>query len=164
MARKKDSNRKNRSKAKRAKKNVERKSGQAVLLDRLRNSDLFPEKKILVDLSAVQKMSEVILDFAEPLLSMASNDEEIKKSIGLAILIWNLSLLPTEGQSEQLEQFWPSLQADSGDEHVEDARSIVASLLKRKELHFQDHKRAILDYHISDTRDGLHLDVVSTVI
>ena len=41
--------------------------------------------------------------------------------------------------------------------------SIIDMLLERKEKHFSDNKRFILDYHITETDNRVDLDVVSTL-
>ena len=49
-------------------------------------------------------MSEVIIVFAKPLLDAAKGHESKKKAVGLAIVCWNLSLLPKHEQQKEREK------------------------------------------------------------
>ncbi len=50
------------------------------------------------------KMSEVLLDFAAPLLERFEPEIPVKNIITIAIFGWNLSLLPDDKHSEFLDQ------------------------------------------------------------
>jgi hypothetical protein len=89
--------------------------------------------QIVVNPGDTEKMSDVILRFAEPLLDGADGSVE-KNVIRFAIGVWNASLLPPPAQAEAL-------------------KSIVAILPEGD----------IVDYQITQSRDMLHLDVVSTL-
>ncbi|MGD0887160.1 MAG: hypothetical protein ABSA46_20140 [Thermodesulfovibrionales bacterium] len=55
-------------------------------------------------------MSEVIMDYAEPLLNCSSEDEGSKgKAISIAIMCWNLSLLPQDVRKEEKGKILNSL-------------------------------------------------------
>ena len=47
-------------------------------------------------------MSEVILDFAEPFLDECENEASEKVAVAMAILVWNISLLPESDQVREI--------------------------------------------------------------
>ena len=44
-----------------------------------------------------------------------------------------------------------------------DMRSIVDEMIRRKETHFADNKRAITDYQLTMTPSGSHVAVISSL-
>ena len=105
-------------------------------------------------------MSEVIVDFAKPLLDQAEGHESKEKAIGLAIVCWNLYLLPKHQQKEERErvlQMFP-------EESVEVINGIIDSLLQTRTVYFHTFKKFIMDYEVFWRGDNLHLTVASTEI
>ena len=146
-------------KRKRAEKKID--ESKKKLLERARNKagndfELVSKK--------TEKMSEVILDFAEPLLDFSEDSEDQRKSISIAIIAWNLSLLPEGEQKTELANVRNHIEtAPMGNSLSEDEFQIFAFMIDRKEKYFQNYKRMILDYEMVDTPQGLHLNVVSNV-
>lgn len=160
MSRKKDEKRKKLSKAE---KRLKRKSGQAILLDRVSKSDLIPKPNLVLQNYPVQKMSEVIISYAKPMLDAAGSYKNKKSALALAIIFWNLSFLPDQDRKEGIEKLLPNLCPHANDEELQERRDFVSYFIQRKESLFPDNERLILDYEITDTTYGFHLDVVSTV-
>src|SRR5215813_1934593 len=76
-------------------------SGQQILLNRVRASQHFQNTQVLVNPAGTEKMSEVILRFAEPL---KDEDGMVPKALlEIAIIIWNASFTPQEMQRKALE-------------------------------------------------------------
>ncbi len=42
-------------------------------------------------------------------------------------------------------------------------RGIIEELIERKNKHFAEHTRTIMDYQVTETRNGFHLSVASTL-
>ncbi len=129
-------------------------SGQQVLLKRVQASEDLKHTKIIQNPGDAEKMSDVILRFAEPLQDEYGIVEP--DMIRFAILVWNASLLPQEAQNkaiEDLTKLVPSFDRE--------ARQVILStanmLLERKEQYFSDNKRFIMDYHIRETSRRIHL-------
>jgi len=140
---------------------VSQPSGQQTLLRRAQQSDALKNAQIVVNPGNTAKMSDVILRFAEPLLHGADGIVE-KNVIRFAIGVWNASLLPPPAQAEALKSIVAIL--PEGDHNAR--RELVTAmftLLARKQTYFADNSRVILDYQITQSRDMLHLDVVSTL-
>lgn len=146
--------RKNRAKNKRNKTNSSTKP--------LANKLTEPELALLAQPTNQVKMSEVIMDFALPLLERAEKIEHKKKVIALAILAWNASLLPKDEQIDSINQIIRGLSI-SGSEELKYLWQVLTTLIDRKRRFFSDNKRFILNYQISDLPTSFHLSVVSTL-
>jgi len=111
-------------------------------------------------------MSEVITDFAQPLIERVQSDEQYRKAIGIAVLIWNIALESEDRQEKLLSEVIRDLAAETGnDPEVSDYfETLGRTLLLRKRSLYSDNRRAILDYQITEDGDDLHLQVASTII
>ena len=135
-------------------------SGQQVLLQRVRASQHLPNTQVIVNPAGTEKMSEVILRFAEPL-----QDEDglvSKVMIEMAIIIWNASFMPQDMQRKALADIINVLPSDASEARHEMLLA-VHMLLERKRQYFSHNKRLIVDYHITESAHSIHLDVVSTI-
>ena len=112
------------------------------------------------DLKGVRKMSEVILDFAQPLLDKADGTlEGQKKALTVAIIAWNIALMgDIDEQLEKLDEHMGS----EDQQFLDDMSLIASSLVQRKLDFYSDIKRMVMDYDLVDTGDGFHLNVVSS--
>ncbi len=110
------------------------------------------------------KMSTVLEDFVEPFADEVEGLEAYRRLLYLGQVAWNAALRgePERGQmvTEMLSVALPG--ADSGT--LSFGRSIVESLIARKERHFADLRRPILAFDLRDTGDGWHLNVASLVV
>jgi len=106
-----------------------------------------------------QKLSQVILDFARPLLD-ATEDEEFENVIRIATLCWNYSLLLQERQREELQA---QLSRDKEERLLKSFENdnCVKMLLKRKRKLFPDDSRLVVDYKVVEETDHHHLYVMS---
>lgn len=111
-----------------------------------------------------KKMSEVLVDFAGPLLENI-NDESaggFDEAIVFAALCWNLALVSSREQRSHLRE---ALNAMAGS-HLFERRGIEQSiqmLLNRKKALFADYRRLIVDYENTDAGNGSHvLELVAT--
>jgi hypothetical protein len=94
-----------------------------------------------------RKMSDVIVELAQPLIDQAANPEQFRMAISLASLCWNLSLAPTDEQAAMINDALPELVKP--DESTDDVRQIMASLVARKEALFPNDRRLITNYRVS---------------
>ena len=135
-------------------------SSQQALSKRIQSSEYFKNTKIVLNTGEAEKMSDVILRFAEPL----KDEYGIVPSnmIRFAILVWNASVLPKSNQEEMIQEITKVL-PEPDEEMREIMMSIIHDLLERKEKYFSDNKRFIVDYNIRESSRRIHLDVVSTL-
>lgn len=111
--------------------------------------------------SGVAKMSQVVIDFIEPYVEYAETCEAYQKLVMIAIVAWNTTLLPEKEQKPMVKKMIKSLSLPRSD--ARDTKGIIEELIKRKNKHFAEHTRTIVDYQVTETRDGFHLSVASTL-
>jgi len=103
-----------------------------------------------------EKMSEVIQDFAEPLLDGADSPEEVKKALVIAMVAWNHSLLQEAGE--------PGLGGIKSDLLADPTvRGVFESLVERKWALYPDNRRFILDYELIPSGHEYRFNVISTL-
>jgi len=139
------------------------KSAQAQFMDKVKNSSKLPISKMVVDPEGEAKMSEVILDFAKPFLDKCEDEESEKKAIGLAILIWNVSLFPKKKRDQEIENLCSGLSSSEDANDFAALMNYVNILLERKKVYYPDNKRAIINYQMSGSGKNRRLDVASTL-
>jgi len=97
------------------------------------------------------KMSEVILDFAEPLLNTIDDDELFEEVLRFAGICWNISLLP-ENEQKQMVQ---SLVNEMGKSDILKRLRVeedIRMLLERKKVFFADDRRMLMDFKIFEEK------------
>jgi hypothetical protein len=146
---------KRRAKKKRGREKRSREFGQ--LMSKLKESGFLEEKEVVFEPGGEEKMSEVIMSFVEPYRDYAHTYEELNKLITLAIVAWNAALLPKDEWKEMVDKISSSFSPSD----AEDFKQITEMLVERKRRYFSDNKRLILDYHLSESREGFHLSVAS---
>jgi hypothetical protein len=135
-------------------------SGQQILLNRVRASQHFHNTQVMVNPAGTEKMSEVILRFAAP---FKDNDSLIPRAmIEIAIILWNASFMPSDMQRKAVEDLVNVFPSDDSEARGEILRT-AHMLLERKKQYFSHNKRMIMDYHITESAHGIHVDVMSTV-
>ena len=100
-----------------------------------------------------EKMSEVILDFAKPMLD-AVDEENYPAAIQTAILGWNLALLPANARQDLLSRADP--------EFAETAGPVVEFLAHRKRALYPDIRRHVLDFDLTWNSGAPRLLIVSS--
>ncbi len=154
---------KKRKRAQRKKNKPKRKSPQKRFLDKVKNSNDLPISHVVVEPEGQAKMSEIILEFAEPLLDQCEGEKSERTATALAIMIWNLSLFPEKDQDREIEKMCSKL---LGSNDAKDYAALVdyaTFLMERKKKYYSDNKRAIMDYQISGSGKNRRLDVASTL-
>jgi len=108
------------------------------------------------------KMSEVIADFATPLLNEAIDDSSAKVAISMAVTCWNLSSLPEDNHEEMITKLKSEISETESDAKI--LESMVRMLIERKKAFFSHIKKLVVDYDVKFIDGKLHLNVVSTQI
>ena len=155
---------KKRKRAQRKKNKRKRKSPQKRLFDKVKNSNDLPGSHLVVEPEGQAGMSEVILEFAEPLLDLCGGEKSERTATALAIMIWNLSLFPEKDQDREIEKMCSKL---LGSNEAKDHAAFVdyaTFLLERKKKYYSDNKKAIVDYQISGYGKTRRLEVASTLL
>ena len=107
------------------------------------------------------KLSDVIKEFAAPLLDNSENEQASRTAIQVAIVAWNLALMSESEKEEALAEFEAMMDSDP----VSRARrrQILESLVERKRTLYADDRRFALNWSIhSPPGDMLHFQVLWT--
>jgi len=108
------------------------------------------------------KMSEVITEFAEPLLKVAYSEQSYEIAIMMAIACWNLTLLPEEKHEELLARI--VTETTKTYEHRKDTESVARVLVERKKLLFPHIKKFVVNHDIQFLDGKMILNVASTYL
>lgn len=136
------------------------KSGRKILLERIKKSEFFEGKKVVASESK-EKMSEIIMDFAEPMLSNLNDNETKKKAINVAILVWNAFVLPKKERDQTIKKLIFTLSLSDSKRDLAISKTIINALMQRRKKYFSYNKRIIIDYQFSRKGEDLRLDVAS---
>ena len=109
------------------------------------------------------KMSEVILDLADPLLDGdVSNPKEVDFIVQLTIAAWNKSMFSADRQTAMEKEIIDTLVPPDGD--AEQAATIIQALdivEERRRKLFPNLRRFVLDYDLRVSEGRVALNVVS---
>ncbi len=110
------------------------------------------------EITALPKLSEVILDYAKPLLDSAE-DNDCQAAIDLAVASWNLSLLPERERRQMFESTAEKLRGKGGSSVVE-FENLIHKMIDRKLALFPHDRRAVFKHHLIDKGDAFSLRVL----
>jgi hypothetical protein len=110
------------------------------------------------------KASAALIHLAEPLTSEADDTDAREKSLMLAMVAWNLSLLP---ESKRKEQMASLLEKAAASEDRLEASSffqpIIDALVSRKLQLYPLDRRFLVDLQVFETSDGYRVTVASAL-
>jgi hypothetical protein len=141
-------------KASRAKKlRRQQTAAQRALVERLKQT--LPDERIkVVKRRTGRKVSEILMEFAQPWLDEARNDVQRKTVVGLAVLAWNMALTP------EPEPFEGNFEEQLG----ETGKAILNEMVARKLALYPGETRPILDYQVTGSQDNLRVEVVFALL
>ncbi len=120
------------------------------------------KKKPLLRLTAPGeiRMSEVIAEFAEPLLKQAHDEKTHEIAILMAVACWNLSLMPEDQHEKEIMDLLPKISTSERDK--KDAEDIVRLFLDRKRTLFLHIIKLVVSHDVQFINGQMRLNVVST--
>lgn len=112
------------------------------------------------------KMSEVILDYADEILSVATTSAGMEKAISLAIAAWNLSFLDETDRHDKMNDLLSkAMSIKKNTDQWNDLRDTIETLIDKRLTEYASFNRMIFDYNFVPV--GSHdfrLNVVSTIL
>lgn len=103
-----------------------------------------------------KKISETILDFAEPYLSLLHNfsTEEFEAAMNIVVCAWNAVVLDAQNQTDKYEKmFFESLSALPKEFGI--LNDIPKALIERKKSEFSHDPRAVRNHQVIEKDSGL---------
>lgn len=134
---------------------------RSYLLDRVRDRvtkmDTFSQMEFIKNPPGEEKMSDVLREFIEPHTPFARDMPSYERLVATAVVAWNAALMPLPDRARFLQKLGESFDPETR----EDFYTAVGELIKRKERHFAQYDRQIIDAQVTDLGDSYHLAVVS---
>jgi hypothetical protein len=108
-------------------------------------------------------MSQVILDFARPLLETCSDEASERKAISLAIFVWNTTLLPDPERKQTLEAYLETYRDTIPKEDFEMLCNYIDRLVQDKNTRFADNRNKITNCTFGEFGDSRRIEVGYTL-
>ncbi|SPF56381.1 hypothetical protein SBF1_9030001 [Candidatus Desulfosporosinus infrequens] len=109
--------------------------------------------------TAENKLSQVIMEFVEPLSERIDDIVITKRIIEFGILIWNLLFLPIEERAEQKNSIMKSFSIIEDDQDDYGFNEIYDYLIFRKDTLYKNDRRFVVNYKIDDREDNSNVSV-----
>ena len=110
-----------------------------------------------------EKMSVILRKFVEPYIEYTDSEESYRKLITLAVMAWNVSLLPEKDGQFLIDGVFEKGLPNRDTELIAGLREIVDSLVARKKAYFSKYRRQIIDFDVQDLGDHYYISVASTI-
>ncbi|MEM9151127.1 MAG: hypothetical protein AAGB19_11815 [Cyanobacteria bacterium P01_F01_bin.3] len=109
-------------------------------------------------------MSEILEDFISPYLELAHNYSERERLVSIALVAWNLSIVPESNRQAMLDSQFQTMFKEGEQFAQQDIRELITAMMERKQQEFADDRQIIMDFQLQDLDDGFHLSVASTLV
>lgn len=108
------------------------------------------------------KLSTRILEIAKPLTDNAVDNDAFEVIVRMAVLCWNVALLPPDQQEQRLRSVIDETTAKREPEgFASEAQAWGRVLLDRKRKLFRNDRRTVVDYTIERIGNSLRLHVIA---
>jgi hypothetical protein len=118
---------------------------------------------VVIDPPGMARMSEVLEEFAEPIMKDCDDEHVIRSSYYFAAAAWNMALMPDGMLEKSVSETLDGLVSGDDPEGRAVMREVLLSLLHRKRTLFADNRRFILGLELKRTPTGFHLTVKSSL-
>jgi len=135
-------------------------NAQMDLAVRMAKERSIPEGSVIVEPKGRDKMSEILIDFAEPLLELVDNE---KAMLTLAMTAWNIAIFPEEDRDAKIDELVIKCFPQDDPQSLEKIRVVVGMLVLRKLKMYPDNERILLGYEFIESGDKRTLNVMSTM-
>jgi len=109
-----------------------------------------------------RKMSEVLIEFAQPILDAVDDDRYFKMVVQFAAICWDIAMYPESEQEALLNKFLCDAAVSDESVHLGLGR-YARVLIARKEALFHNEKRSILDVKFVEEGEDTNVLVTSAL-
>ena len=127
------------------------------LIDKILRDRPHMAEKMVPNPPGKEKMSEVIVEYARPLMEAAQTVEEQNKAITMAIICWNISIIDIEERDLRITETF----AEAGETLDPATKEVIEFMLNRKDDLFRDNKRIVEDWIVKDRGSQLWFEVAT---
>jgi hypothetical protein len=107
-------------------------------------------------------MSDAIWKLIEPYTHDAPTYGAFRTLVTFACTACNASILPADEQSDLIDKML-AVRSSKNEENRLDMFAFITALMERKKRLFPDISRLIVEFKVTDTGDGFHIAVASTM-
>jgi len=122
----------------------------------------FLEGAIVTENPQKEKISEILLEFAEPLTAACEGDKAFYNALQLSVIAWNSSFFSLKDRNELIDEGINKHIDNNKDREV--TKEILSMMLERKKKNFSHIKMFIVDFEITYEGKKRHLTVLSLPI
>jgi hypothetical protein len=115
---------------------------------------------VIVELRGVDKMSEILIDFAQPLLELVDKE---KLMLALAMAAWNIAIFPEEDRNAKIDELVTKCLPQDDPQFLEMIKAVIGNLVLSKLKMYPDNERILLGYEFIESGDKRTLNVMSTM-
>lgn len=108
-------------------------------------------------------MSQVVLDFAAPLLETCNDKAAERKAISLAIYVWNSAMLPESQCRRILEDYLGECQKVMPPEELETLSDYIDRLVQTRTTQYAHNRKKITNCTFGDFGADRHIEVGYTM-
>ncbi len=125
--------------------------------------DVPPGTRVVYSPPGREKMSDVLKEFVEPFSEQANTEDSYSRLLTLGMVAWNAALQPEDKRQAFVDNLIAAGFSESSPMDRAMAYQIIAIMIERKLKYFANIHRAIMSFNLTDTGDGFHLSVASTL-
>lgn len=115
----------------------------------------------LDDTRGLPRISDRVMALAQPVIDAASSLFGPETAITLAVIAWNLSLLPEDERRQEIRQ--ARKQFGGGPDAQVTFSGVLRTLTEAKLKLFPDDLRTVVDFDLVQTSEGFHFNVAAGI-
>jgi hypothetical protein len=123
----------------------------------------FKRPNTQTDDEGMEVMSQVILDFAAPLLETCHDEASERKAISLAIYVWNTALLPEQECRRTLDAYLAEYQKVVPPEELRTLSGYIDQLVQTRKRRYAHNQKKITNCTFGDFGADRHIEVGYTM-
>ena len=116
-----------------------------------------------IDDQGMEVMSQVIWDFAAPLLETCSDEASERKAISLAIYVWNTAMLPEPQCRHALDAYLAECQKVLPPEELNTLSDYIDRLVQTRRTQFAHNRKKVTNCTFGDYGPDRHIEVGYTM-
>jgi hypothetical protein len=109
------------------------------------------------------KLSTRIVEIARPLTEKAVDNDQFEAMVRMAVLCWNIALLPPDRQEQRLRSLIETMAKGEPEDFADEMMAWGQVLLDRKRRLFANDHRTAADYTVEHVGGSLRLHVVTSL-
>jgi hypothetical protein len=107
----------------------------------------------------MEVMSNVIWDFAGPVLALCNDEASERNAISLAIFVWNSALLPEQERRDTLGAYLDQQREALPPEELETLSKLIDQLLEDRQTRFAENRKRVTNCTFGAFGDNRRIEV-----